>query len=97
MQTKRLTKSEKDALPKKADKYYYIFSSMVSHRHEVREATFFNGISERMRIAKGNCYMTKAGAQVVCDQINEFNDELNEHYLAAEIDEVQQKMRHVLD
>ena len=41
--------------------------------------------------------MTKAGAQVVCDQINEFNDELNEHYLAAEIDEVQQKMRHVLD
>ena len=64
MQTKRLTKSEKDALPKKGDKYYYIFSSMVSHRHEVREATFFNGISERMRIAKGNCYMTKAGAQV---------------------------------
>ena len=97
MQTKRLSKSERNALPKKGDKYYYIFTSMMTHQFEVRETTFYDGISERMRIARGNVFMVKKDCQEVADQMNDYMKEVTEHYLAAEIDEAQKKCSYVLD
>lgn len=80
MYTKKLPQKERSAVPKKGEHYLYIFSSMVSHRFEIRETVWYGGFSDMFRLAKGNVFTVKRDAEETLDFMNNrLNEVILEH------------------
>lgn len=59
------------AIPAKGTKVWYIRSNMVAHKFIVQEAEWVGGVSDFLRMAKGNIYFTQEEAIKVEMQLNE--------------------------
>lgn len=58
-------------VPEIGTQYFYIRGCMTSHSFRVTETMWIGGMSDIMRLAKGNLYLTQKGANMVCMQLNE--------------------------
>ena len=76
----RLIRKETSAMPKVGEKYWYVFSSMVSHSFELRQTEFFACESDFLRMAKGNCFVERKDAEEVIEQLNDYLVEIRESY-----------------
>ena len=59
------------SIPENKTPYFYVFSCMVTHQFTVKETTWIDGISDMLRLAKGNVFLTNREAQQVCFALNE--------------------------
>ena len=76
----RLIRKEANAIPKIGEKYWYVFSSMVSHSFELRQTECFGGEADFLRMAKGNCFVRQKDAEEIVDTLNEYLEEVRESY-----------------
>lgn len=58
------------SIPEIKATYFYIYSCMCSHEFKVKETTWIGSMSDSLRLAKGNVFMTLKEAWDVCDQLN---------------------------
>ena len=61
---------ELGSIPEVKTQYWYICSCMCSHSFKVHESEWIGGMSDSLRLAKGNVYLTQKEAEAVCDQLN---------------------------
>lgn len=64
------------SIPEKGTTYWYIRGCMQTHRFKVCEMQFIGGMTEILRIAKGNFYLNQKEANNVMLQLNERVDDL---------------------
>lgn len=76
----RLIRKEANAMPKIGEKYWYIFTSMVSHSFELRQTEYFGCESDYLRMAKGNCFVQRKEAVEVMNTLNEYLEDVRESY-----------------
>lgn len=57
-------------IPEPKTMYWYIRSNMISHDFKVIEAEWIGGVSDALRLAKGNVYLRRDEADSVCLQLN---------------------------
>ena len=67
---------EVGSIPDIKTRYWYIQSCMCSHCFKVKEAEWIGGMSDSLRLAKGNVYFTQEEAEKVCDQLNNRLDKI---------------------
>ncbi len=58
-------------IPEPKTTYWYIRSNMISNDFKVLETTWIGGVSDSLRLAKGNVYLSKDDADAVCEQLND--------------------------
>lgn len=64
------------SVPEKGTTYFYVRSCMQTHRFKVYETQWFGGMSDVLRLAKGNLYFTQKEANAIMLQLNVRVDKL---------------------
>ena len=67
---------EVGSIPDIKTRYWYIHSCMCSHCFKIKETEWIGGMSDSLRLAKGNVYFTQEEAEKVCDQLNNRLDKI---------------------
>ncbi len=58
------------SIPAKGTKVWYVRSNMIAHKFIVQEAEWIGGVSDLLRMAKGNVFFTEQEANEVERQLN---------------------------
>ena len=67
---------EVGSIPDIKTRYWYIWSCMCTHCFKVKESEWIGGMSDSLRLAKGNVYFTQEEAEKVCYQLNNRLDKI---------------------
>lgn len=67
---------EVGSIPEVKTQYWYIWSCMCTHCFKVKESEWIGGMSDSLRLAKGNVYLNREEAEKVCDQLNNRLDKI---------------------
>lgn len=70
MKEKVKVKPEVGLIPQPKTMYWYIRSCMQTHRFKVMECEWIGGMSDLLRLAKGNVCLKKEDAESLCHQLN---------------------------
>ena len=67
---------EVGSIPEIKTQYWYIWSCMCSHCFKVKETEWIGGMTDSLRLAKGNVYLDRHEAEKVCYQLNDRLDKI---------------------
>lgn len=70
MKEKVKVEPEVGLVPQPKTMYWYIRSCMQTHRFKVMECEWIGGMSDLLRLAKGNVCLKKEDAESLCHQLN---------------------------
>ena len=70
MKEKVKVEPEVGLIPQPKTMYWYVRSCMQTHRFKVMECEWIGGMSDLLRLAKGNVYLKKEDAESLCHQLN---------------------------
>lgn len=70
MKEKVKVEPEVGLIPQPKTMYWYIRSCMQTHRFKVMECEWIGGMSDLLRLAKGNVCLKKEDAESLCHQLN---------------------------
>ena len=83
-ETKLNIEPEVGSIPEKGTKVWYIRANMISHKFLVAECTWIGGVSDLLRMAKGNVFFSEEEANEVESQLNSRLEKLKEITQSAE-------------
>ena len=70
MKEKVKVEPEVGLIPQPKTMYWYVRSCMQTHRFKVMECEWIGGMSDLLRLAKGNVCLKKEDAESLCHQLN---------------------------
>lgn len=70
MKEKVKVEPEVGLIPQPKTMYWYVRSCMQTHRFKVMECEWIGGMSDLLRLAKGNVCLNKEDAESLCHQLN---------------------------
>lgn len=70
MKEKVKVELEVGLIPQPKTMYWYVRSCMQTHRFKVMECEWIGGMSDLLRLAKGNVCLKKEDAESLCHQLN---------------------------
>lgn len=83
-ETKLNIEPELGSIPSKGTKVWYIHANMVAHKFLVIETEWIGGVSDLLRMAKGNVFFSEEEANEVESQLNSRLEKLKEITQSAE-------------
>ncbi len=83
-ETKLNIKPELGSIPAKGTKVWYIRANMIAHKFIVVETEWIGGVSDLLRMAKGNVFFSEKEANEVESQLNSRLEKLKEITQSAE-------------
>lgn len=69
---------ELGSIPQKGTKMWYIRANMIAHKFIVQETKWIGGVSDLLRMAKGNVFFSEQEANEVESQLNSRLEKLKE-------------------
>ncbi len=70
MKEKVKVEPEVGLIPQPKTMYWYVRACMQTHRFKVMECEWIGGMSDLLRLAKGNVFLEKDDAESLCYQLN---------------------------